>query len=146
MYKRQQFRIEFSAFCKNNGIKHELSSPYNPESNRLAEAAVKNIKTLITRCHRLDENLQLAIAAWRNMARADGVSPSQLFFGRIQRQQLPLTAEQTKTQESSTAGRDATAGKSERYKNTHTSDYSDLHFNQQAVSYTHLTLPTIYPV
>ena len=44
-----QFRTEFSAFCRNNGIKHELSSPYNPESNGLAEAAVKNIKTLITR-------------------------------------------------------------------------------------------------
>ena len=81
----RQFRTEFSAFCSNNGIKHELSSPYYPESNGLAEAAVKNIKTLITRCHMLDENLQLAIAAWRNMARADGVSPSQLFFGRRQR-------------------------------------------------------------
>ena len=87
-----QFRTEFSAFCADNGIKHELSSPYNPESNGLAEAAVKNIKTLINRCHKLDEDLQLAIAAWRNMARADSVSPSQLFFGRRQRQQLPLTA------------------------------------------------------
>ena len=108
-----QFRTEFSAFCSNNGITNELSSPYNPESNRLAEAAVKNIKTLITRCHKLDENLQLAIAAWRNMARADGVSTSQLFFERRQRQQLPLTAEQTKSQESSMTGRDAMAGKSE---------------------------------
>ena len=42
-----QFRTEFSTFCQNNGIRHELSSPYNPESNGLAEAAVKNIKTLI---------------------------------------------------------------------------------------------------
>ena len=108
-----QFRTEFSTFCQDNGIKHELSSPYNPESSGLAEAAVKNIKTLIIRCHKLEENLQLAIAAWRNMARADGVSPSQLFFGRRQRQQLPLTAEQTKAHESSTAGRDAMAGKSE---------------------------------
>ena len=84
----------------------------------------KNIKTLINRCHKLDEDLQLAIAAWRNMARADGVSPSQLFFGRRQRQQLTLTAEQTRAQESSTAGRDAMAGKSERYKNIHTSGQS----------------------
>ena len=89
-----QFRTEFSAFCADNGIKHELSSPYNPESNGLAEAAAKNIKTLFTHYHKLDENLQLAIAAWRNMARADGVSLSQLFFGRRRRQQLPLTAEQ----------------------------------------------------
>ena len=42
-----QFRAKFSTFCQNNSIKHELSSPYNPESKGLAEAAVKNIKTLI---------------------------------------------------------------------------------------------------
>ena len=58
---------QFLAFCAHNGIKHELSSPYNPESNGLAEAAVKNIKTLINHCHKLDEDLQLAIAAWRNI-------------------------------------------------------------------------------
>ena len=73
------------------------------------------------------------------MARADGVSPSQLFFGRRQRQQLPLTAEQTKTQESSTTGRDAMAGKSEHYKNAHTSDYSELHSNQQVWMQQHVT-------
>ena len=113
--------------------------PYNPKSNGLAEAAVKNIKTLINRCHKLDKNLQLAIAAWRNMARTDSVSPSQLFFGRRQRQQLPLTAEQTKAQESSTACRDAMAGKSERYKNTHTSNYSELHPNHQVWMQHHVT-------
>ena len=31
-------------FCASHGIQHELSSPYNPESNGLAEAAVKNLK------------------------------------------------------------------------------------------------------
>ena len=98
-----QFRTEFSQFCDKHGIKHELSSPYNPESNGLAEAAVKNIKAIITRCHKERENIKLAIAAWRNMARTDGVSPSQLFYGRRQRQLLPLTGEQAKTQASSTA-------------------------------------------
>ena len=47
-----QFRTEFSQFCDRHGIKHELSSPYNPESNGLAEAAVKNTKAIITRCHK----------------------------------------------------------------------------------------------
>ena len=73
------------------------------------------------------------------MARADGVSPSQLFFGRRQRQQLPLTAEQTRAQESSTDGRDAMAGKSEGYRNTHTSNYSELHPNQQVWMQHHVT-------
>ena len=58
---------ELSHFCDRHGIKHELSSPYNPESNGLAEAAVKNIKAIITRCSKEGENIKLAIAAWRNM-------------------------------------------------------------------------------
>ena len=71
-----QFRTEFAHFCNQNGIKHELSSPYNPESNGLAEAAVKNVKAIITRCNREKESIKLAIAAWRNMARTDGISPA----------------------------------------------------------------------
>ena len=105
-----QFRNEFTQFCNKHSIKHELSSPYNPESNGLAEAAVKNIKAIITRCHKEGESIKLAIAAWRNMARTDGISPSQLFYGRRQRQLLPLTGEQAKIQASSTAGRDKIAG------------------------------------
>ena len=34
---RPQFRSKFTFFCKAHGITHELSSPYNPESNGLAE-------------------------------------------------------------------------------------------------------------
>ena len=44
-----QFRSEFGYFCTSHGITHELSSPYNPESNGLAEAAVKNMKSLVLR-------------------------------------------------------------------------------------------------
>ena len=43
-----QFRSEFAEFCEINEIKHETSSPYNLQSNSLAEAAVKNAKTLLT--------------------------------------------------------------------------------------------------
>ena len=81
-----QFHSEFADYCKNKNIKHELSSPYNPESNGLAEAAVKNLKALIIRC---GEDLKQAIATWRNMVRTDGSSPAQLFFGRTQKQNLP---------------------------------------------------------
>ena len=85
-----QFRSEYDEYCKKNSIKHELSSPYNPESNGLAESAVKNLKSIILRCEDTGEELKPAIAAWRNMVRADGSSPSQMFFGRVQKQKLPL--------------------------------------------------------
>ena len=87
---RPQFRLEFDEYCKKNSIKHELSSPYNPESNGLAESAVKNLKSIILRCEDTGEDVKSSIAAWRNMVRADGSSPSQMFFGRTQKQKLPL--------------------------------------------------------
>ena len=39
-----QFRGEFSRFCEMHQIRHELSVPYNPKSNGLAEAGVKSVK------------------------------------------------------------------------------------------------------
>ena len=85
-----QFRSEFKEFCAAHGIQHELSSLYNPESNGLAEAAVKNLKSIVLRCTEKGENIQHALAAWQNMSRQDGISPAQFFFGRRQRFGLPL--------------------------------------------------------
>ena len=45
-----QFRSEFDDFGENFYILHELSSPYHPDSNGLAEAAVKNAKSLLKKC------------------------------------------------------------------------------------------------
>ena len=90
-----QFRLEFVEFCKANSIQHELASAHNPESNSLAEAAVKNLKAIVTRTHAEKANLEEAIAAWRNMARADGIGPSQLFFNMLPRQKLPIHADPT---------------------------------------------------
>ncbi len=46
-----QFRcLEFLDFCKRRDIELETSSPYNPRSNGLAEAAVKNCKKLLLKC------------------------------------------------------------------------------------------------
>ena len=85
-----QFRSEFAEYCKAKSISHELASPYNPESNGLAEAAVKNLKSLVIRCDEANEDLRQAIAAWRNMVRTGGSSPAQMFFNRTQKQGLPL--------------------------------------------------------
>ena len=77
-----QFRSEVQDFCKSYNSKHELDGAHNPKSNGLVKAAVKNMKSLVTRTHDAKENLVEAVAAWRNMARSDGKSPSQIFFGR----------------------------------------------------------------
>ena len=82
-----QFRSEFPDFCKTYNCKHELASAHNG----LAKEAVKNMKSLVTRMHAATENLPEAIAAWRNMARSDGKSPSQIFFGKRQKHAFPLT-------------------------------------------------------
>ena len=51
---------------------------------------MKNLKGIVLRCTEKGENIQHAIAAWRNTSRQDGSSPAQLFFGRRQRVGLPL--------------------------------------------------------
>ena len=37
----------FKSFCSKHNITHELSAPYNPKSNGLAEAGVKSVKNIL---------------------------------------------------------------------------------------------------
>ena len=83
-----QFRSEFTEFCGQHNIKHETSSPYNPRSNGLAEAAVKSCKYLILKTPN-ETAFRDALMEFRNTPQADGFSPAQKFFGRRQRTQLP---------------------------------------------------------
>ena len=48
------------------------------------------MKSLVERCKEREENLEEAIAAWRNMTRNDGTTPAELFYGRKLRQTLPM--------------------------------------------------------
>ena len=50
---------------------------------------VKNLKYMVIRCDEAGEDLRQAIATRRNMVRTDGTSPTQLFFNRSQKQNLP---------------------------------------------------------
>ena len=84
-----QFRGELVEFCKENSITHELASDYNPKSNGLAEAAVKNVKLLMEKCCRAGECFDSALYVWKNTPRVDGKSPVQLLFGRRQLTSLP---------------------------------------------------------
>ena len=84
-----QFRSEFAAYCSKNNIKHQTASPYMPQSNGLAESAVKNVKHLLKKCVVTKEDFKNLLFAFRNMPRKDGLSPAQLFFGRKPRTHLP---------------------------------------------------------
>ena len=87
-----QFRSEFGKFCKEWGIVHQLSSPYNPRGNGLAEAAVKNVKKLVKKTTRAKESFSQALFEFRNLPREDGYSPAQMMLGRRQRGRLPTLA------------------------------------------------------
>jgi hypothetical protein len=115
-----QYRQEFKDFCKERSITHELASAHNPESNGLAESAVKSIKQIVQRCKANKEEVDSAIAAWRNMCRADGLSPSQLFFNRRQKHFLPMTNQQKALEEQCTRKKDDLYMKSIDRRNNHT--------------------------
>jgi len=76
----------FSQFCTTWQIQHVKSSPHYPQSNGLAESAVKAMKSLILKTTRngdLDvDAFQRALLEWRNTPRASGLSPAQALYGR----------------------------------------------------------------
>ena len=47
---RPQFLSEFVKFCKDNSICHELSAPYNPRSNGLAESVANVVTFTLIKC------------------------------------------------------------------------------------------------
>ena len=58
-----QFCGDFMKICTDNGIKHELSAPYNPHSNGLAESGVKIIKSILIKYLEEGKDIQRALYA-----------------------------------------------------------------------------------
>jgi len=85
-----QFRAQhFKNFCWSHDIAQEYTSPYYPQSNGLAEGAVKSCKKLLRKCVKAGEDYEVALHEFRNCPRADGYSPAQALFGRRTRGKLP---------------------------------------------------------
>ena len=82
--KGPQFRGEFKSFCKSLNINQETSSSYYPQSNGLAESAVKSMRYLLKRCQGCYKTFKKALLVWRNTPKEYGYSPAQLFFGYAQ--------------------------------------------------------------
>jgi len=116
-----QFRGPFTAFCCSINAVQELSSPYNPASNGLAEAAVKNVKRIIVKCARTNADFPSAHAEFRNTPRADGFSPAQMFFGWRQRHSLPTLPSHHLPidRQAAVAAREARAAANKSYVDAH---------------------------
>jgi hypothetical protein len=87
-----QFRSEFDTFCLEWGLEHapsDTSSPYHHQSNGLAEVTVHSMKELLRKSNYNFDTFQRALLEWRNVPRADGFSPAQMYLGRKQRTLLP---------------------------------------------------------
>ncbi|XP_059096812.1 uncharacterized protein LOC131891303 [Tigriopus californicus] len=93
--KGPQLRGEFEDFCRKHNIRFETSSPYNSQSNGLAEVVVKSMKTLLKKVDQNEKEFRAALLAWRSNPRSDGFSPANGFFGRDLRGQLPDCREQS---------------------------------------------------
>ena len=89
-----QFCGEFSRFCSSHGITHEISAPYNPKSNGLAEAGVKLVKNILGKSMSSGADADFMMYEWRKVPRSDGYSPTELMFGRSQRTSLPTLPSQ----------------------------------------------------
>ena len=83
---------EFDSFCKQNGIKHILTSPYHPLSNGLAERAVQTFKSAVVRMEGpMDVRLSRFLFRYCVTPQSTtGLSPSQILMGRRLRTRFDL--------------------------------------------------------
>ncbi len=86
---RQFVCSDFSDFARAWDFEHIRSSPRYPQSNGLAERAVRSAKHLLEKCYRERSDIQAALLHLHNLSRADLPSPAQLLFSRRTRTFLP---------------------------------------------------------
>ena len=130
-----QFRTSFNNFCSEWGIQHEPTSPYHPQSNGHAEAAVKQMKHLLIKSEGNMDLFKPALLEWRNTPRVDGFSPAQMFLGRRQRTTLPTLFDALRPidQDLAKQSRDATMDKDKERFDHHSTPLPPLHDGQRVL-------------
>ena len=84
-----QFGAEFAEWCVLHSITHAPSSPYFPQSNGMAESAVKRTKQLCKKSENYSD-FKRRLTAYLSMPSANSkLSPIQKFFGRRFRTAMP---------------------------------------------------------
>ena len=81
---------QYRDFLKHRGIQCSTGSPYYPQSNGLAEAAVKCVKTLLKQYKEDWSKFDDALLDWRDTPNECGYSPGEVFFARRMRSSLPI--------------------------------------------------------
>ena len=88
----------FTKFCKEWGVEHVVSSPHYPQSNGIAEGAVREMKKLIianwddnsNKCKVAD--LAASLLLFRNTPRLPtNLAPNKIVFGRLVWDNLPIS-------------------------------------------------------
>ena len=94
-YNGPQFSsAAFQKFVYDWHFQHSTSSPHYPQSNGLAESAVKTIKNIMRKAKESVGDAWMGLLAHRNTPSQDiNKSPAQLLFGRRARTTLPSTEE-----------------------------------------------------
>ena len=82
-----QFKsLSFASFCKEWHIVYDMSSPHYPPAKGAAEAAVKAVKALVSKCAKGGDlncdSFRKALMELRNTPQANGLSPAQVVFNR----------------------------------------------------------------
>ena len=80
----------YQDMCKKWGINHTTSSPRYPRSNGLAERNIRTVKSIIKKCKKTKQDLQIALLNLRATPVDTGIpSPAEMMFGRPVRTTLP---------------------------------------------------------
>ncbi len=78
-------------FLRQWGIAHRLSTPHYAQSNGLAEAAVKVLKSLVEKTGgHINDAFQTGLLELRNTPRAGGKSPAEIVYGHPMRTTVPM--------------------------------------------------------
>ncbi|XP_075732609.1 uncharacterized protein LOC119176966 [Rhipicephalus microplus] len=84
--------LKFKEFLQQNGVAHVRAPPYHPQSNGLAERAVRTIKDGLKKCGDADLSRALArtLCRYRNTPLPSGRSPSEMLLGYQLRTRLDM--------------------------------------------------------
>ena len=81
---------EFKSFAKEWDFLHTTSSPHYPQSNGLAENAVKIVKNLMRKTQHSRQDFYRALQVYRSSPLECGKSPAELLYNRRLRSNLPM--------------------------------------------------------